>query len=315
MMNENALSSNWKYHCTYQLLPNAISGHHQILHLSNMQLAYSKREGGMMQDIHLASDTISIAVMENCVEKVCFHRTKLKTNDIIFFDGSRSFNLITNNTMQFRVITIKKEYLDSSSSLLNDDILHKTIKDTNQVLSKTLKEIWNTFSTEAPREKEDFQNAEIKIINILTTLLKMQIPKSQKLTKGEETALVIREQVYNHMDGKIDIKSLSAQHNISEKTMQNSFKSLFGFTPKSFLRHLKLNLAYHDLKHSNPQDYSVQKIANRWGFMHMGNFANYYTRLFKENPSQTLLNGFQLDSIITTSCVIRKEEIIYDLND
>ncbi len=308
MMDSNATSSNWKYNCTYQLLPNAIAGHHQILHLTNMQVAYSRREGGMMQDIHLADDTISIAVMEDCVDKVCFYRTKLKSGDIIFFDGGRSFNLLTNNTMQFRIMTVKKSALGSLLPILTS-ALHKTIKDSDNLLSKTLKETWECFSSGISKDKKDFHDAQIKIFQVLQKLLKEQTPTLQKLTKGEETALKIRKQVYNHMDAKINIQSLSKQHNITEKTMQNSFKSLFGFTPNKFLRHMKLNLVYHDLKHSNPNKSTVQKIANRWGFLHMGHFSGYYTKLFGINPSQTLLAGFKKESQITNSCVNRQEEI------
>ena len=309
MMDSNANSSNWKYNCTYQLLPNAIAGHHQILHLTNMQVAYSRREGGMMQDIHLTDDTISIAVMEDCADKVCFYRTKLKSGDIIFFDGGHSFNLLTNNTMQFRIMTVKKSALGSLLPILMK-ALHKTIRDSNNILSQTLKKTWEYFTDDTLRDKEDFYNAETEIYQVLKKLLSEQTPAMQKLTKGEETALNIREQVYNHMDAKVNIKSLSSQHNITEKTMQNSFKSLFGFTPNKFLRHMKLNLVDHDLKQSNPKKESVQKIANRWGFMHMGHFSGYYTKLFGENPSQTLFAGFKKENQITNSCVNRQDEII-----
>jgi len=309
MMDSNANSSNWKYNCTYQLLPNAIAGHHQILHLTNMQVAYSRREGGMMQDIHLANDTISIAVMENCVDKVCFYRTKLKSGDIIFFDGGRSFNLLTNNTMQFRIMTVKKSALGSLLPILIK-ALHKTIVDSDDLLSRTLRETWEYFSNGVSRDKKDFHNAQTKIFQVLYKLLHEQTPKEQKLTKGENISLKIREQVYMHMDSKINIESLSEQHNISAKTMQNSFKSLFGFTPNKFLRHMKLNLVHRDLKHSNPDNNSVQKIANKWGFMHMGHFSGYYTKLFGENPSKTLLTGFKKENRITSLCIDRQEEII-----
>jgi len=309
MMDLNATSSNWKYNCTYQLLPNAIAGHHQILHLRNMQIAYSRREGGMMQDIYLADDTISIAVMEDCVDKVCFHRTKLKTGDIIFFDGGKSFNLVTNNTMIFRIITVHKTALGQLLPILMN-ALHKTIKDSDNLFSKTLKETWDYFTNETAINKKDFYDAQMSIFQVLQKLLEEQVPRIQMLTNGEEIALKIRKQIYNHMDAKINIHFLSKQHSISEKTMQNSFKSLYGFTPNKFLRYMKLNLVYHDLKYTDDKQTTVQKIANRWGFMNMGHFSGYYTKLFNENPSQTLEQNVQQDSIITHSCINRQEEIL-----
>ena len=73
---------------------------------------------------------------------------------------------------------------------------------------------------------------------------------------------------------------------------------------------MKLNLVHRDLKHSNPDNNSVQKIANKWGFMHMGHFSGYYTKLFGENPSKTLLTGFKKENRITSLCIDRQEEII-----
>ncbi len=301
---------NWKYRCTYQLIPDAVSGHHQILHLDNMQVAYSKRDGGIMQEIQMAADSIAVAFIEECVDKACFYRTKLKTGDIIFFDGSVANNLITNNMMQFRVLTIKKSALDTTLLSKLSRAINHTIHDIDWLLSTTLKSIWNKFSDDKIKKNDnDFIEAESKIYEVLTKLLSNQTPVESKLTKGEEIALIIREQVYNHMDGKTTIKSLSAEHNVSGKTLQNSFKSLFGFTPNKFLRQLKLNLVYHDLQSTHLKSVTVLSSATKWGFTHMGHFSNYYTELFGENPSQTLSKSIVVDQYISTSCVSRQEEL------
>ena len=63
--------------------------------------------------------------------------------------------------------------------------------------------------------------------------------KEAKLTKGEKTALAIRDQVYHHMDGKVNIDAFAKQYQVSIQTLENAFKSLFGFTPKKFLQLLK----------------------------------------------------------------------------
>ena len=308
--NYNSMQSsarNWEYRCTYQLIPSAVSGHHQILHLENIQVAYSKREGGIMQDIQMPSDAIAMAVIEECIDKACFYRTKLKTGNIIFFDGSVANNLITNNMMQFRILTVKKSSMDKVlvSKLLK--VLNHTIQDTDWLLSNTLKDTWNEFTSS--NGEKDFKKAQERIINVISKLLSEQTPLVSKLTKGEEIALVIRKQLYDHMDMKVTVNSLAKQHNVSEKTLQNSFKSLFGFTPNHFLRQLKLNLVHYDLKNATVKDMTVLKIATKWGFFHMGHFSNYYTKLFGENPSKTLSRNTVEDRKISDSCVTRQEEL------
>ena len=112
------------------------------------------------------------------------------------------------------------------------------------------------------------------------------------------------------MDAPINIASLAIKHQISEKSLQNAFKSLFGFTPKLFFRLTKLNLIHHELIHSNSKETSVIRVANKWGFKHMGNFSKQYTELFEENPSITLKTVNPMIDEINEQCVQRKEEII-----
>jgi len=111
------------------------------------------------------------------------------------------------------------------------------------------------------------------------------------------------------MDGKISISSLAEQYDVSEQTLQNSFKSLFGFTPKYFFRSLKLNLINQELKKSDLEQTTVSKIALKWGFVHMGRFSAYYTELFGEYPSQTLKTPCCQEENLDEACVSRQEEM------
>ena len=290
-------AKNWEHKCTYQLLPSALIGKHQVLELDSIQLSSSSREGGMIHEIQSPQNTISVAVIQECEDKAIFGKLKLHAGDIIFFDDSQSNVFMSKGKIKFAIVSINKD--------LDIEIIEKLlslqgyyIQDINQILSKTLE---NSFSKSSLIKDE--------IIATIEKLIEIQEPIKAKLTKGEEIALEIREQIYNHMDANICIKSLSTQHKVSEKTLQTSFKSLFGFTPKLFLRLLKLNLVHHELKNSNPSKNSVSKIAIKWGFKHMGSFSKYYTELFGENPSQTLKTDYEVENIIHEACIDRQEEI------
>ena len=71
----------------------------------------------------------------------------------------------------------------------------------------------------------------------------------------------------------MSIQSLTEQFKISDKTLENSFKSLFGITPKRFIDLLKLNRAHEDLQLATTQMTNVSDIATKWGFSHFGRFA------------------------------------------
>lgn len=309
MLNETA--KNWKFNCTYQLKPNALSGRHRILQLSTMQLGYAERSGGRMDDSYSAQGYITVAVIDKCQDKACFHRTKLHIGDMIFFDDSQPYNFLSNEEISFAVINIPTKMFQSIWPDLSQLVDH-AIKDTNNVFLEMLYRIWDSL-TSNPNEAIDtqvYKDTEKEILSTLKKLLKTQTLNLPKLTKGEETALAIRNQVYLHMDGKIDIATLARQHNVSERTLQKSFKSLFGFAPTTFLRNMKLNLVYRDLKFADYGTEKVSNIAQKWGFMHMGRFSEYYTELFGENPSQTLKRPCMKENSMADDCVERQEEIV-----
>ena len=301
MMSKSAI--NWDHLCTYELLPTALNGHHQVLQLNSMQLSFSKRDGGVMHDALAPKDCLSIAIVQRCDNKACFGGMKLHRGDIIIFDDSKHINLISNDVVEVIIISIPKKNMPLFVKKVSPYLGHY-IHDTNYVLSDLLNEILNTFVLH-----NTYQKADKNITDLFLKLLNNQTPKVPKLTKGEKIALEIREKIYLHMDAKIDIRSFALEYNISEQTLQNSFKSIFGFTPKLFFRLLKLNLVHHELKTTCIKQNTIQKIANKWGFTHMGYFSSYYTKLFGVNPIDTLKKEFLKDDSMTKPCTGRKEEI------
>jgi len=305
-----SIADNHEHQCTYQLLPNALKGHHQILQLCSMQLNYVERPGGMMINSGSAKDCITFAVLEECADKACFHRMKPQAGDIVFYDDNYPYNFMTNAAFKLCAVNIQKETLGDLLPLVSQALNH-VIKDTDALMSKTLRTILKQFTEQSDTKKDTKALIDIEetIKNVLMKLLSEQTPILPKLTKGEGIALDIRDQVYHHMDGKINIESLARQHHISEKTLQNSFKSLFGFAPVHFLRQLKLNLVHNELKKNNQEQSTVSKVALKWGFTHMGQFSRYYTGLFGENPSQTLKRDYQGSMALAKDCASRQEEI------
>ena len=303
---------NTEYNCMYQLLPKSLRGYRQVLHLNAMQTSYIWRPGGLMHSPASPKDSFVITVFENCVDKACFGRMKLKTGDIIFFDDSYIYNFINNGEIAFSTVMIDKSHLYSIHPMMSS-LLNHHIYDTDSRFASILHEIWKRYTEPSTHKKqsEDFQQAEDEILAVLMELLAEQTPVIPKLTAGEKTALAIRNQVFHHMDGAINIQSLAEQHNISQQTLQNSFKSLFGFTPNFFLRTLKLNHVHQELAKSSPKQTTVSQVAYKWGFTHMGRFAAYYTELFEQHPSQTLKAPYSAaEENIKDSCVGRQEEMI-----
>jgi len=305
---EATSSDNWGHNCTYQLLPDALTGEHRVIQLYTMQLSYGKRPGGMMNNVYSAEDSISIAVMQKVTDKACFAKLKLKTGDIFLFDDTHTFNFLSNSSIEFAVVSIEKSTLGKSLPLFLEVLQHR-IKDTDHRFSDLLEEVWTMISLNNARER--YEEIEERILSFMEEMLERETLIPSKLTRGEEISLVIRDQIYAHMDGKVNIAALAKEHQVSEKTLQNSFKSLFGFTPKLFMRQLKLNLVHYELRKANHLHTTVSQIAQKWGFTHMGRFSIYYKALFGENPSMTLKDTtLSKQEGLVSNCVLRQEEML-----
>jgi AraC-like DNA-binding protein len=302
---------NWEHHCNYQLLPGALKGHHRGLQLRTMQISFAQRPvGGMMYYVGTAKDCITFALVETCDGVICFDRLKLREGDIVFFDDSRRYSFSSSGGFSICTLNMQTASLNVPSPPVLKALMH-TIRDTDGAMAKTLHAIWARFAgkNKGKADANDFSHAEEEIRLVLYGLLAGQMPKGPRLTKGEETALAVRDKILHHMDGRFSVATLAEEFHVSEKTLQNSFRSLFGFTPSRFLRSLKLNHVHHELRQSTPEQRSVSGIAQKWGFTQMGHFSKYYKALFGESPSHTLRSSVYQDPALNDGCASRKEEM------
>jgi len=89
-----------------------------------------------------------------------------------------------------------------------------------------------------------------------------------------------------HLADSISIRDICASIRISPRTLSYAFSEILGASPKSYLLATRLNRASRDLGDARVHD-SIESIAARWGFTHMGRFAQYYRAAFGERPSDT----------------------------
>jgi methylphosphotriester-DNA--protein-cysteine methyltransferase len=85
----------------------------------------------------------------------------------------------------------------------------------------------------------------------------------------------------------LDMQSISKATGLSPRTLQRAFQSTCGLCPQEWFRVERLNRVRNDLVNAQ-HGVSVTLAATRWGFFHLGRFAQYYRELFGERPSETL---------------------------
>jgi AraC family transcriptional regulator, ethanolamine operon transcriptional activator len=144
----------------------------------------------------------------------------------------------------------------------------------------------------APEVLDDARRSHALQNRVLDTLLEV-------LTSGSEpnvrlphpsTRAYIVDQAINFMEAKlseaISLADISAALRVCPRTLRYSFEHVLGISPTRYLLATRLNRVRRELA-STGANSSIQCIASRAGFWHMGRFAQYYRETFGELPSQT----------------------------
>jgi len=86
----------------------------------------------------------------------------------------------------------------------------------------------------------------------------------------------------------ITTESLAREVNATARTLQLAFNKFRGCTPMQMVKAIRLEFANKDLLSLDPESASVTDTALKWGFGHLGAFAQDYRARFGETPSTTL---------------------------
>ncbi len=89
-----------------------------------------------------------------------------------------------------------------------------------------------------------------------------------------------------HVADRISVRDICAALRVCPRTLSYAFSRVLGASPKSYLQAIRLNGAFRDLADAQTR-VSIETVAARWGFFHMGRFAKYYRAAFGEKPSET----------------------------
>jgi len=298
----------WTLFCTYQLKPDFTEGVHRILQLPSMQIAYTHMSGGVMFDYVAPEGCLTFSFMKRISHKACIDQMKLETGMVTVTDDKKIYNFSCSSEVELLDVSLNR----SADPRLREKLLQATdhfFWDPGMKLTRMIMDITNEFAESGSVDPDTSAGIERRITAAMLRLFDEQKACTPYFTRSEKVALEIKKKIIKHMDHTLSIEALASEYRISMKSMQNAFRSLYDLTPKQFLRLLKLNLAHHELMQADPRETSVSRVAQKWGFGHMGRFAQYYLELFGEKPSGTLRNTMFVTDGMKEHCVERQEEI------
>lgn len=81
---------------------------------------------------------------------------------------------------------------------------------------------------------------------------------------------------------------LATEARVGVRWLQEAFARYAGMPPMTYLRTVRLERAHAQLAASDPRTTTVGEVAHRWGFGHLGRFAEQYRARYGQVPSRTL---------------------------
>ncbi|MGY0019749.1 AraC family transcriptional regulator [Streptomyces sp. cg35] len=81
---------------------------------------------------------------------------------------------------------------------------------------------------------------------------------------------------------------LAAEARVGVRWLQEAFARYVGMPPMAYLRTVRLERVHAELLAGDPRTTTVSEIAFRWGFGHLGRFAEQYRSRYGRVPSRTL---------------------------
>lgn len=98
---------------------------------------------------------------------------------------------------------------------------------------------------------------------------------------------VAMDYIHDHAHEAITAPDIARAACVSMRALQAGFQEELEMSPMAYLRNVRLDRAHADLL-AAPVGTSVSEVAMRWGFAHLGRFAEQYRRKFGVLPSETV---------------------------
>lgn len=304
---QNIVTSDSEYHAaclsdweqTYnQLEGGRFSGELIDIGFSGVQVFRESTNRSVFQNGSPKADCVVIGTTVGMEGQGLFSGKQFRPADLIMFNGSQGFSLVTPKRFDVLAVTVPRlellqllalEGIDTSA--LSNSILVKPSSDALNSLKRCLLEILSPGLQSASslgysQVQRVYKSALLSTtVNAIRSSHPVDEP-SRCFRSRSHLVRTIVDWVMSRRDDPPTIYEICLKFNVGRRVLNYSFVEVVGSSPLNFLRSMRLNGARRDLRKQG-RNQSVQEIAGRWGFCHMPRFSTEYRKLFGELPSQT----------------------------
>ena len=246
------------------------------------------------------ANAVTLAILEEGIEEVLSPGGVFNQDGMMYFPPGYDLVAISRSRFRGYTLTISEELLDEVAyvSGLQDHQVNRLLEQKPLNCGRQGMNNIRSQLRQVSREFADIQslkdNAEIELAiefdlirQCIETLNGSELAAQPRLTNRRKKVMQrALEYIDANADKVVTVVQLAQAAGASVRTLEYVFREYYGVTPKAYLKARRLHAVRQELLCSSVG--SINEIAGRWGFWHMGQFAADYRRFFGELPSETI---------------------------
>jgi len=272
--------------------------------LGNVALAYAEYNSNIDFNVGEQDDAYFAVIRWNGMDdiRVGHQRFAMPANSFAFLPPRQSLRVISQAGARGIAVRFERQLLEIELSALKGEPCHEQIPccpamTFSNDFARTFARMVRFLAVEINRPKSQLigqSSVATHASRALTALILDGLPglasmrESAHRQSGSDSQLRrVEEYIRGHLEQPLSLGDLAAIAGVSASTLHELFRRHRQCAPMQFVRQLRLEAVHRDLMSGMPFS-SVTAVAYRWGFVHLGRFADHYRRKFGESPSTTL---------------------------
>jgi AraC family ethanolamine operon transcriptional activator len=172
---------------------------------------------------------------------------------------------------------------------VHDDAAQQTIRDVASILMPTDAADGTSVQLDDALLTQAHEHLFAGIVSAWAATTASRGERHEPLSSTERWRVVRRAEDYlaDRLDDTIRMDELCGAAHTTLSRLERAFREVLGLSPRRYLILRRMAAARSELLAAQPGT-TVTGTAMRWGFFHLGRFAEDYSALFGELPSQTL---------------------------
>lgn len=248
-----------------------------------------------------SDDVIFSTVLTTPSGNIISHKMALPYQSLFGFDPTREVSLITPEQLDLAIVVFSNtQFQTYLHELERNDLDHHFFKqnyiqatdEAQYALQVYLQQTFHLASTNRGLLQRSQKLLKRDLLPLLINCFNAEASSRLRIHPFRRSVIVQQAEnfIMAHLDQPLTLQDLCKSVKASKSALSYGFQEIFGVSPMAYLKIRRLNGVFHTLKRSDPKTDTVLKVANRYGFWHMGHFSQDYKQMFGELPSETLGN-------------------------